>query len=155
MAKSKNVRAANMWPENPIVLRMIEKNQPLSQWKAFMETGDQSSGHYHKDHKKIAAAIYRQLTHPDARVIVAHEWDDLGPEIRMTLGALAEKGDGSNNVTKGCQYLNEKVGGRLLRKRIEQTTSVGGRIIRIDPAKAGAIRKHQLDDPRFKIAPRR
>lgn len=152
---AKKARTATQWPEVPIVRRMLEKNTPLSQWKAFMETGNQGTGYSLKSHEKIAAAIYRQMTHPDARVIVAHEWNDLGPEIRLALGTLAEKGYGSNNVTKGCQDLNEMVGGRLLRTRIERTVSVGGKTIRVNPAQAAAMLQYGKDDPRFQIGPRR
>lgn len=148
---AKKVRAAIQWPENPIVLRMIEKNIQLPQWKQFMESGDQATGYRPKNHEKMAAAIFRQLSHPDAVAIVAHEWEDLGPEIRLALGNLAKDGNASGNVKKGCQTLNDLIGGRLLREKTDMTARVAGKTFRIDQAKAGAIRKYGLDDDRFRI----
>lgn len=150
-AKKTKTKAATTWPDNPIVLRMVEKNAPLSQWKAFVETGSQGTGFYLKNHEKIAAAIFRQLSHPEAVAIVGHEWDQLGPEIRMVLGTLAADGNASGNVKKGCQALNHQVGGRLLRAKMDITARVAGKTIRVDPAKAGATRKYGLDDPRFQV----
>lgn len=99
----------------------------------------------------MAAAIFRQLSHPDAVAIVAHEWDQLGPEVRMALGTLADDANASASVKKGCQVLNDMVGGRLLRAKVNLTARVAGRTIRVDPAKAGATRKYGIDDPRFQF----
>jgi hypothetical protein len=148
---AKKAKAATAWPEVSVVLRMIEKNMPLSQWRAFVETGSQGTGYYHKNHEKMAAAIFRQLSHPEAVAIVGHEWDQLGPEIRMVLGTLAADGNASGNVKKGCQALNHQVGGRLLRAKVDITARVAGKTIRVDPAKAGATRKYGVDDPRFQV----
>lgn len=141
-----------LWPETQVVFRMTEKNVPLSQWKRFMESGDQGTGYRPKNHEKIAAAIFRQLSHPDAVAIVAHEWEHLGPEIRMALGTLASDGNCSGNVKKGCQELNRILDGRLLsQKKPVQTTSLRGKTIVVNPAIAGAARKYGVDDRRFQI----
>lgn len=147
----KKVRSVAAWPEQPIVLRMIAKNVPLSQWKQYMETGDGAGFFSQKRPEHVASEIFRQLSHPDAVVIVAHEWDQLTADVRLLLGNKAAEGNASGNVKKGCQALNKLIGGRLLREKTGVTTRVAGKTIRVDPAKAGAIRKYGLDDDRFSI----
>ncbi len=148
---AKKAKNSNSWPENPIVLRMIAKNVPLSQWKSYMETGDGLGFFSQKNPEKVAADIFRQLSHPDAVAIVAHEWNNLTADVRLLLGTKAHEGNASGNVKKGCQALNDAIGGKLLRTQKEITASVSGRTIRIDPAKAGAQRKYGIDDDRFRF----
>lgn len=140
-----------MWPEGQIVLRMVAKNVPLSQWRQYVETGNGAGFFSQKRPEYVASEIFRQLSHPDAVAIVAHEWDLLTADVRLLLGNKAAEGNASGNVKKGCQTLNEKIGGRLLREKTDMTTRVAGKTIRIDQAKAGAIRKYGLDDDRFRI----
>jgi hypothetical protein len=146
MAKKAKV---SKWPETPIVLRMIAKNVALSQWREYMETGDGGGFFSQKNPEKVAAEIFKQLSHPDAVAIVGHEWDHLTADVRLLLGTKAANGNASGNVKKGCQSLNQLIGGRLLRTQKEITASVAGRTIRIDQAKAGAQRKYGVDDERF------
>ena len=147
----KKAKSGQAWPELPIVLRMIDKNVPLSQWRAYMETGNGGGFFSRKKPEFVAGEIFRQLSHPDAVAIIAHEWDQLTADVRLVLGNKAHEGNASGNVKKGCQTLNALLGGRLLREKIDMTARVGGKTIRIDPAKAGAMRKYGLDDSRFQI----
>lgn len=151
MAKKAN---DTVWPKESIVLRMVAKNISLSQWRRYVETGNGDGFSSQKAPEHVASEIFRQLSHPEAVAIVAHEWDQLTADIRLLIGSKAADGNASGNVKKGCQALNNLIGGRLLAEKIEITTRVGGKTIRVDPAKAGATRKHGLDDGRFAI-PRR
>lgn len=148
---AKKARTATEWPENPIVLRMVAKNISLSQWRQYMETGNGAGFFSQKRPEHIASEIFRQLSHPDAVAIIAHEWDQLTADVRLLLGNKAAEGNASGNVKKGCQALNDLIGGRLLREKTDMTTRVAGKTFRIDQAKAGAIRKYGLDDDRFRI----
>lgn len=148
---AKKAKVSGKWPENPIVLRMVAKNVPLSQWKSYMETGDGGGFFSQKNPEKVAQEIFRQLSHPETVAIVAHEWAHLTADVRLLLGTKAADGNASGNVKKGCQMLNGLIGGRLLRTQKEITASVAGRTIRVDQAKAGAMRKYGVDDDRFKF----
>ena len=147
----KKAKNTNMWPDSPIVLRMIAKNVPLSQWREYMETGNGMGFFSQKSPNHVAQEIFRQLSHPEAVAIVAHEWAELTADVRLMVGQKASVGNASGNVMKGCQTLNKLIGGRLLRESTVLTARVAGRSFRIDPAKAGAIQKYQLDDKRFQI----
>jgi hypothetical protein len=153
MAKNKKSQA--QWPKQPIVLRMLRKNIPLSQWQSYMETGDGAGFFSRKNPEYEAQEIFRQLSHPDAVAIVAREWEHLTADIRMLIGTKAKDGNASGNVKKGCQALNELLGGKLLREEREMTTRVAGRDIRVNPAVAGATRKYGVVDGPLSIKTRR
>ena len=77
---ARKARTATQWPESPVVLRMIAKNIPLSQWRQYMETGNGDGFFSQKRPEHAAGEIFRQLSHPDAVAIIAHEWDQLTSE---------------------------------------------------------------------------
>jgi hypothetical protein len=144
--------ASNGFPEEKIVLRMLRKNVPLSQWRQFVDSGDGYGFFSSKNADKVAQSIFSQLSHPEAVKIVAHEWGDLGPDVRVQLGTLASKGNATGNVTKGCQELNRLIGGKLLAEKKEITTTINGKKISVNPAIAGASRKYQnLDTPGYGV----
>jgi hypothetical protein len=140
------------FPEDRVVLRMVNKNVPLSQWRSYSETGDGYGFFSRKKADHIASSIFTQLSHPEAVKIVAHEWDHLGPDIRIQLGTLASKGNASGNVIKGCQELNRLLNGRLFREDKQITTRINGRTLVVNPAIAGASRKYQnLNTPGYGV----
>lgn len=158
MAKNRQVKktasasTSSGFPEDKVVLRMIEKNISLSQWRSFADTGNGLGFFSRKKADHIASSIFTQLSHPEAVKIVAHEWDHLGPDVRIQLGTLASKGNASGNVVKGCQELNRLLNGRLFRENKQITTRINGRTLVVNPAIAGASRKYQnLNTPGYGV----
>lgn len=130
------------------ILRMLAINVPLSQWRKFEAEGRSGTGwHMGKNSDKTAQAIFSQLSHPETVALVARDFDSLPSDIRILVRTLAAQGNGSGNVRKGVQALNEKMGGALLREeshieRFQRKTRDGWKSVAVNQAVAGATRKY-------------
>lgn len=136
------------------ILNAIDRNIRLSEAEEVNDK--QVDGHQEcfwrsKSPGKYAQAIFSQLCHPRAVDFVAKHFESLPEQVRIELRTLCSKGNGSGNVMKGVQALNNKMGGKLLREERVLTTGRrvegvdGARYVRtrVNPAVAGATRKYQ------------
>jgi len=133
------------------ILSMIALNVPLSQWRTFLAEGRTATAwHQGKNTDKTAQAIYRQLSHPEVVTLVAEEFDQLAPDLRIALRTLCNGANCSGNVTKGVQRLNELMKGKLLREEVHvdrfqrQNRDGTWKSTAVNPAVAGATRKYGI-----------
>ena len=90
-----------------LILDMLACNVRLSEWKQYdqeIKTGKRKRTLYHrgKDYGKTAQVIYSQLSHPETVEIVAKEYVDFDPELRLRFNDLCNKGNCSATVAKKC-----------------------------------------------------
>ena len=78
--KNKKSSAASslgsMFPEQKIVLRMLRKNVPLSQWRSFVDTGDGCGFFSQKNAEKDAQAIFtwqHDIQHEQVNALTLHD----------------------------------------------------------------------------------
>lgn len=136
-----------------IVLRMIHRNVPLSQWETFVDGSDgkgfSSAG---KNPGKTAGIIYSQMSHEATVRLLAKEYESLPEQVKVEFRELCNSGNGSGNVRKNVQKLNTLLGGKLIsskqeivfNERVETIDGVSYRRKKVNPAVAGAIRKYAL-----------
>ncbi len=133
-----------------LILQMLHKNVPLSQWKTFDASGPQGYGFFSsKKNDNVAREIFRQLSHDAAVELVAREFNQLSPDLRMTLRTLCNDANGSGNVRKGVQRLDRLLNGKLLRdadhmEHFQVKTRDGWKTTRVNQAVAGATRKYGI-----------
>jgi len=149
-----------------ILLYLLSRNLSLSRWPEFVNQKDDIScpGSFSpnpfakeaalswgdKQFANMAGTIINSLTQRIVGDRLAMEWEILPPPLRKAIMAIVNEvrghGHRSNNVTKGIQYANQQLGGRLL-ARVSGPTErtlriVGGRKVSVDkainPARAGA-----------------
>ena len=131
-------------------MNMLALNVPLSQWRKFEAEGRACTGwHGGKNTDKTAASIFAQLSHEDAVMLVAREFDSYPADLRLILRTLCNAGNGSGNVRKGVQRLDRLMGGKLLREethteRFQAKTRDGWRSKVVNPAVSGATRKYGI-----------
>jgi 1,6-anhydro-N-acetylmuramate kinase len=133
-----------------IVMAMLHFNVPLSQWESFQRERQQGVGFFSsKNTDKIAQAIFTQLSHEKAVQLVAREFEQFPADLRIRLRTLCNAGNGSGNVRKGVQRLDQLMGGKLLREekheeRFQAKLRDGWVSKRVNPAVAGATRKYGI-----------
>lgn len=132
-----------------LVLEMLQFNVPLSQWKTYERRTNGAGFFSSKKTDKIAQAIFTQLSHEFAVQLVAKEFEQFAPDLRIQLRTLCNAANGSNNVRKGVQRLDTLMGGKLLRdeshvERFQVKTQDGWRTKNVNPAIAGATRKYGI-----------
>ena len=133
-------------------LDMIALNVPLALWEKYEQdiaggVRSRSVWHSGKNPSKTAKTIHTSLSHPKVVELVAREFDELPPPVRVALMQFCNSDDGSANVHKGVQNLDHKLGGRLLK---DQTLQITHRVMGahgwesrvVNLAKAGAQRKY-------------
>ena len=130
------------------VMRMLYRNVPLCRWESFVDSGmfyGQS-----KNPDKTARLIFGQLSHEAVVRLLAREFNELPPQVRLALRDLCNTGNASGNVRKNVQRLNDMLDGKLLadkraltfNERVETLDGVRFRRRVVNPAVAGATRKY-------------
>lgn len=135
-----------------IVLTMLSLNVPLSQWRSFerdVASGSRSVSVWHggKNTDKVAQAIFTQLSHDETVKLIAREYANFAPDLRMRFNTLCNDGNCSGNVRKGVQRLNELLNGKINRDpfaEVERVRDQHGRwkSKKVNQAVAGATRKY-------------
>ena len=136
----------------PVLMRMLHRNVPLSQWGSFVD-GEDGAGFYAggKNPSKNAQSIFGQLSHEQVVQFLVVEYDGLAEQVKLEFRELCARGNGSGNVRKNVQRLNDLLGGKLLRSeahvvhvntRTEGTNGASYRLKPVNPAVAGATRKY-------------
>lgn len=136
------------------ILAMTALNVPLSQWKKFeveVANGRRATTAFHggKNSDKTALAIFSQLSHENAVLLVHRDFESLPADLRLKISTLCNSDVGSNNVRKGVQRLDHLMGGKLLRDKnvVAQhrvMTKDGWASRDVNPAVAGATRKYGI-----------
>jgi phage-related protein len=134
-----------------VVEEMVLRNHPLYRWQEFVSGQKDGAGFFsRKDPNKIAEAIVRQMSHPEVTKILAREFENLSPEVRLRVATFCNQSNMTGNVRKEVQRLDHLVGGKLLRegggitvnKRVEGREGVYYVQKRVNPAVAGAMQKY-------------
>ncbi|MGY6272724.1 hypothetical protein ACXIUT_23845 [Achromobacter denitrificans] len=134
-----------------VLLQMIQVNAPLHTWREFKQESRAQIWISKENSRKIAQIIMKQCGHADVINLVVSEFDTFPDTLRRDFSDLANsQGASSGNVRKGLQRINERLQGRLLREnqetyfnqRVESIDGVRYKRVRVDPARAGAMRKY-------------
>lgn len=134
-----------------VILAMLHKNRSLSEWESWADTGIGAGFFSQKNSDKLAQQIFNQLSHPKAVALVAKEFEQLPPDLRLRIRTLCNDGNASGNVRKGVQRLDQLLGGKLLRDeqhvqyqniRVESVDGVRFKRKAVNQAAAGAQRKY-------------
>ena len=144
-----------------LVLWLVGKNIPLGHFHKYQteEAREKAGGGLpmsfsharSKEVDRAASIVVGGMSQYPVAELVAGEWDDLPPQLRMAITNMANTQHRSNNVAKGLAYLDKLLDGRVLSQKSYGPTErnlvmVHGRLVsvnrRINPAVAGAERAH-------------
>ena len=140
-----------------ILLTLIHLNKPLAECKKYRTEAeltkavggrDMGAGRFNeRESRKIAQRILNALSQNAVAEQLAKEWDILPSRLRMDISDIANGGQyKSGNMTKGIQYANELLGGRILRTEKEAPTE---RQLRVRDGKLVSLR-HRIDQAKVR-----
>ncbi|OGY64643.1 MAG: hypothetical protein A3I89_02200 [Candidatus Harrisonbacteria bacterium RIFCSPLOWO2_02_FULL_41_11] len=135
---------------------MVEQNLPLYRWQEYVKPEEplRYSGWSSKNLEKTVRIIVNGLSSPEVVELVAEEFNSLPPLVRMALTNecnIARNESRSGNKNKGIARLDQRLGGRVLKKTDERLTdrkliTVNGELVSVDqklnPAVIGATRAY-------------
>ena len=144
-----------------LVLWLVGRNIPLGHFSRYQtEEAREAAGggapmsfSYagSKEVDRAASIIVGGMAQYSVTELVAKEWNEFPPQLRMAITNMANTQHRSNNVSKGLSYLDKLLDGRVLSQKTYGPTqrdiiTVDGHLVsrnrRINPAIAGATRAH-------------
>lgn len=112
------------------VLWLVALNLPLGHHHKYSEADveDRPAWWDSKKLENVAGKIVNGLSQYSVAELVAKEWDEFPPQLRMVITNTCNTGWRSGNVTKGVAYLDKLLGGKVRRHEVSMPTE---RVVRI------------------------